>query len=204
MGTDISTTTPMALSVFDSAFFPLTRGARSSFGHLLSPRSGFFDTNLFHEMDQRRHSFMKEMEVPQAQHAREGDPRGYSQSFSYSSSTFSGAGSEPVSRHTETFRGADGQVYSRTSKSIGEKRLQEAVKGGETTRTLHNLAEDDLEYFNQAVEQHSARWPFSRGFSQLEAAPSTAAEVEAPAATSNVVLSSALESDLSKVKQAHQ
>merc|ERR1712054_685427 len=195
MGTGISTTTPMALSVFDSAFFPLTRGARSSFGHLLSPRSGFFDTNLFHEMGQRRHSFMKEMEVPQAQHAREGGPRGYSQSFSYSSSTFSSAGSEPVSRHT---------VTSRTSKSIGERRLQETVKGGETTRTLHNLAEDDLEYFNQAVEQHSARWPFSRGFSQLEAAPSTAAEVEAPAATSNVVLSSALESDLSKVKQAHQ
>merc|ERR1719399_509761 len=193
----------MALSLFDSAFFPMSRVTRPSLGRMLAPRGTLFDNNLFEAMD-GRHAFLKGMN-----HTSEDGKPGHTHSFSYSSSTFKSAGSEPVSRRTETFRGSDGQTFSRSVQSVGEKSVEEIIKGGETTRKLHNLEVGDLESFNQTFEQHSSHWPFSRSNQRhtthtapaLKAAPTSA---EAAPATPAAALPTALLDDLSKVKQAHK
>merc|ERR1712178_273549 len=111
-------------------------------------------------MDERRQNFLKSMEIPEPKPHKNNNELGFSRSFSYSSSTFRRSGGEPVTRRTETFRGADGQIFSRTDKSIGDKSIVETVKGDETSRTLHNLSEGELDCFNKTVEQHSSRWAF--------------------------------------------
>jgi len=103
----------------------------------------------------------------------------------------------------ETFRGSDGQTLSRSVQSVGEKRVEETTKGGETTRKLHNLEAGDLESFNQTVEQHSSHWPFSR-WNQLHTAPALQAAPTSAEAAPAAALPAALLDDLSKVKHAHQ
>merc|ERR1712054_474676 len=188
----------MALSLFDSVFFPMSRAARPSLGHMLSPRGAFFDNNLFAEMDERRNQFLQDMNhLPEA---TDGKP-GYSRSFSYSSSTFKNAGSEPVSQRTESFRASDGQSFSRSIRSVGNQSVEETVKGDETTRTLHNIEEGDLEGINQTVEQHTSQSPFQR-FGQLLSEDKTVPALQATSTSTE--LPAALQADLTKLKQAHQ
>merc|ERR1712054_719081 len=176
----------MALSLFDSVFFPMSRAARPSLGHMLSPRGAFLDNNLFAEMDERRNQFLQDMNhLPEA---TAGKP-GYSRSFSYSSSTFKNAGSEPVSQRTESFRASDGQSFSRSIRSVGNQSVEETVKGDETTRTL------------QTVEQHTSQSPFQR-FGQLLSEDKTVPALQATSTSTE--LPAALQADLTKLKQAHQ
>merc|ERR1711959_496913 len=151
MGTHIS----MALSLFDTTLFPsLGRRVARPFGGLLSHQDPFFHSSrLFAEADQRRDAFLSEMNVERTAtpgEQTEGDQsRGYSQCFSYASRSFGGPDGETMSQHTEQFRSSDGQNVSRARRSVGDKMVEEISNGGETTRTLHNMTEDELETFNK-------------------------------------------------------
>merc|ERR1712107_949581 len=53
------------------------------------------------------------------------------------------------------------QCYSFSSSSYqtSDETVEETIKGGETKRTLTNVAEEDLAQFEQAISQHRHRLP---------------------------------------------
>jgi len=196
-------TSQMALSLFDSTLFPTLgrRMARAPFGGLLSRQDPLFEAGrLFAEVDQHRDAFLSEMNVersaPHGKQAEGDQPRGYSQSFSYSSTTFGGPDGETVSQRTEQFSSSDGQNVSRARRSVGDKMVEEISNGGETTRTLHNMAEDDLEAFNKAANFRSL-------FRQPLAAAQATTTPNDRNSSGHRSLPAALEADLSSIQNGH-
>merc|ERR1712146_205421 len=161
------TTTTMALNMFMNDAFPV-------FGRRLDFERAFAET------EQRRSDFLSKMEVDPASN-------GAAQCYSYSSSTFRSGDNAPVTQSSEEYRVAGGTTVSRTRRSVGDQSVEETMKNGETTRTLHNLTEDELAQLEAKVAEHTTRHP-----NMLKAAPSTSPEAELPAA---------LQQDLARLKQ---
>lgn len=115
----------------------------------MRPGDLFTESNrMFEEAEHRRTSFLKDMEVSTEANG--------TQCWSYSSSSFRSGNSEPVTQRTESFRGPDGNAVSRTFRSIGDKTVEETVKGDETTRSLHNLNESELQAFDEQIASHKS------------------------------------------------
>merc|ERR1711998_709032 len=118
----------MALSLFgNSPFFHPQRFA---------PRSSLFaemdsmlhnQHSMFGSFNHHRDKFLSDMEV---------EAGNGSHSFSYTSSSIQ-----------------TGEMVERTSRSVGDRSVQEVVRGGNTTRTLTNVGEEELEAFDAEVEQ---------------------------------------------------
>merc|ERR1712159_726148 len=147
-------TKSMALSLFNPTFFP-------AYGHrAASPLARLDDMfggaarfdGMFAEADARRRAFLSEMDV-------DNNEAPSSQCYSFSSSSYQTSGEAPVTQCKEEYSTSDGDVVSRVHKSIGDKTVEETIKGGETKRTLTNVAEEDLAQFEQAISQHRHRLP---------------------------------------------
>merc|ERR1712159_3668 len=127
------------------------------------PRGVFDDMDrMFAEADARQEQFLNEMGAA--------EPSGYSRSFSYSSRSVQANGEPTVVERSEQYRGADGEVMRRTVKTLGDKTVEETVKGGETQRMLHNLTEEELEGFHAGIQAG-----FTRPFGATLEAPEPAA-----------------------------
>merc|ERR1711904_296255 len=141
------TTTEMALSLFDNPpfFHP----------HGLAPRSSLFTEmdsmlhnhhSMFGSFNHRRDKFLSDMEVEA--------PDNRPHSFSYTSSSVKTGNGDAVVRKSERYHDAQsGEMVERTSRSVGDRSVQEVGRGGNTTRTLTNIGEDELEAFDAEVEQ---------------------------------------------------
>merc|ERR1712225_3696 len=170
------------LSVFDRSFFPSAFGSRH-----MSPFHGNEDMFLglpnlreptFAGLEAQREKFLNEMNEQNEQ----GD--GMSQSYSFSSSTVQHGDSAPVVQRREELRMSDGNVISRSRKSVGDQSVETTLRGGETTRTLTNIAEDEVERFEQTISERQHAW------SPFTAQNNTAAALTAP-----------LENDLARIQQ---
>merc|ERR1711959_649819 len=141
----MGTLTPdkMALALFDNALFP-------SMGRL--SRGGLFSSfdRMMAETTRRQQQLLSDMNVDV--------PEGATQHFSYSSSTIQRGDAAPVTQRTERWSGgADAESVTRTYRAIGDQVVEETIKGGETTRNLHNLNENELPAFEKAVAARAAR-----------------------------------------------
>merc|ERR1712225_233738 len=143
-------TNNIMLSVFDRSFFPSAYGSRH-----MSPFHGNEDMFLglpgqhlreptFAGLEAQREKFLNELN-------EQGD--GMSQSYSFSSSTVQHGDSAPVVQRREELRMSDGNVISRSRKSVGDQSVETTLRGGETTRTLTNIAEDEVERFEQTISE---------------------------------------------------
>merc|ERR1711907_376887 len=103
--------------------------------------------NMTSDLDSRRQTFLSEMDIDEVP-AQQGP---YSHSYCYSSSTIQRGDGQPVTRSVESFRNSSGQQVSKHMQSMGDKVVEETVKNGETTRTLTNLSEAELEDFNKSM-----------------------------------------------------
>merc|ERR1712199_50267 len=93
----------------------------------------FPSTSIFRDIDARRSDFLSDMQIQSS------DAPNTSQSYSYSSSTVQHGDNAPVTQRREEYR----------------------TGGGEATRTLTNISEDDLERFEQSVSERQDVWsPF--------------------------------------------
>merc|ERR1711907_836049 len=167
--------TIMALTLFDT--FP-------AFSRRLATPRGFgfpqFDFDrAFAETEQRRQSFLSNMEV-------DAESNG-AQSYSYSSSTFRSGNNAPVTQSSEQYV-AGGTSISRSRRSVGDQAIEETVRNGESTRTLHNITEDELSQLEAKIAEHRT----IRSPSMLAAPPETSTQAGLPAA---------LQQDLARLKQ---
>merc|ERR1712146_774130 len=138
------------LSLFNQGPFP----SMAPLSRSMIP--AFHSTRIFQDIDARRSDFLSDMQIQSS------DAPNTSQSYSYSSSTVQHGDNAPVTQRREEYRTGDGEVISRSRKSVGDQSVEEILKGGETTRTLTNISEDDLERFEQSVSERQDVWsPFT-------------------------------------------
>merc|ERR1712159_477992 len=175
----------MALSTFfhDSSLFPRMVSRHPFF----SPRSHSFprpfdlfneSSHLFEDMQERQEAFLRDM----------GD------GSTAESAAQQGSGSRSYSYSSTTVRHGDGDVLGRSKRQIGDRVVEETRKGDETTRTLTNITEDELEHFDtQHREQASMGWFNARGFPVLTDRNTNSGEARAA--------QQALEGDLQRVQQ---
>merc|ERR1711988_243041 len=188
----------MALSLFNTAMFPsLERRMATHHPRLLENVFGsgnrlFSDIDstwryMASDLDSRRQTFLAEMDIEASaeQGLRQRQGHGpYSHSYSYSSSTIQHGDGAPMTRIAESFKNSSGQHFSKRVQSMGEKVVEETIKNGETTHTLTNVSEAELEDFN-------------KGFATQPLIHNEMLEKRAE-------LPAALETDLAKMQQAQQ
>jgi len=153
----------MALTLFDHAFFAPALHSTSRwprFGDSFSPRLG----GLFAETDARRAAFVDDIDIGQDQ-PQQG---GYSQSYSFSSTTIRGEDGQPITSRTERYEDSQGHRKASTHRAIGSQCITEVHRGEEVSRTVEGMELDQAQEFDKSFQQAAPQW-FHSHQQQLEA-----------------------------------